>query len=374
MGKKLTIEFIKEQFEKENYILLSTIYVNSREKINFICPNGHQYTICWDSWRSGCRCSICSKNVFQYSFEYIKQKFKDENYTLLSSCYTNATTKLKYICPNGHEHSVNWNHWKIGNRCVHCTGNIKHTYEYVKQSFIAENYTLLSTKYNNLSTKLYYRCPNNHVHYITFNNWNKNRRCPTCYKNNNKEQNSSYWKGGITKRNLALYDTYNNRLSYCEETRRDPKEEAILQVKCTKCNTWFTPTRDSVQHRIYTLEKKSSNTAQEANFYCSDECKDACPIFKKQKYSADEKRSKTNSNFTSAELNAWSKEVLKRANNQCEYCGGPATEAHHIYPKKLEPFYALDPDNGVACCEECHYKHGHKDWCSTGNLANIICD
>lgn len=370
MSKKLTIEFIKEQFEKENYILLSTTYVNSREKINFICSNGHQNTICWDSWRSGCRCSICSKNVFQYSFDYIKQKFKDENYTLLSNCYINANTKLKYICPNGHEHSVNWNSWKKGNRCVYCTGNIKHTYEYVKQSFTVENYTLLSTKYNNLSSKLYYRCPNNHVHYTTFNNWNKGRRCPTCYKNNNKEQNSSYWKGGITKKNLALYDTYAPQISFCEKIRKDPIDLDILQVKCIKCNKFFSPTRNQVASRIKALNGYSKG---ESRFYCSDECKHACPIYRKVKYSAEEKRSKINSNFTSEELSIWSKEVIKRAEGVCEYCGASAEHAHHIQPKKLEPFYALDPINGVACCKSCHYKFGHKDECSTGVLAAIIC-
>lgn len=70
----------------------------------------------------------------------------------------------------------------------------------------------------------------------------------------------------------------------------------------------------------------------------------------------------------------WSKEVLARADNICEYCGEIATDAHHIQPKKLEPFYALDPDNGIACCEECHYKYGHSGSCSTGALANTMCN
>jgi len=48
---------------------------------------------------------------------------------------------------------------------------------------------------------------------------------------------------------------------------------------------------------------------------------------------------------------------------------------HHSRPQKLEPGFVLDPDFGVACCEKCHYKYGHKPGteCSTGNLANMIC-
>jgi len=39
---------------------------------------------------------------------------------------------------------------------------------------------------------------------------------------------------------------------------------------------------------------------------------------------------------------------------------------------KTHPYLALDPDNGISFCEECHYKIGHKTGteCSTGNLAN----
>jgi len=62
--------------------------------------------------------------------------------------------------------------------------------------------------------------------------------------------------------------------------------------------------------------------------------------------------------------------------NICEYgCGKEATDVHHIRPQKLEPFFSLDPDYGLACCEECHYKYGHKTGseCSTGNLAQIAC-
>lgn len=29
--------------------------------------------------------------------------------------------------------------------------------------------------------------------------------------------------------------------------------------------------------------------------------------------------------------------------------------------------------NGICLCERCHDKHGHKDECSTGNLAKLVC-
>jgi len=308
-GKKLTIEFIKTSFEKEGYTLLSEEYINSRSKLNYICSKGHQHSMVWDNWKAGKLCPSCAYNA-KPIFEFVKASFEVENYILLSKEYITSITKLNYICSNGHKHSIIWNSWQQG------------------------------------------------------------KRCPTCHRNNNIGKNIHFWKGGVRKRNVPLYDTYASQLSFCEETRRDPNNLDLLQVKCVKCSRWITPKLSNVTTRINALNSLSRG---EGRFYCSDECKHSCSIFAKKKYSAEDRHSKININFTLAELSIWSKEVLKRANNICEYCNNPATEAHHIQPKKLEPFFALDPDNGIACCEACHYKYGHKDECSTGALANIIC-
>ena len=307
--KKLTIEFVRESFEKEGYVLLSEEYISAKSKLNYICPQGHKHSIIWDNWQQGHKCPSCAGNA-KYTIKFVKNSFEKEGYTLLSKEYTGAHSKLDYICPEGHQHNIRWNDWQKG------------------------------------------------------------VRCPTCFKNNNIGQGCFHWKGGARLRNLPLYDTYSSQLSFCEEIRRAPEEKIILQVKCAKCSKWFTPTLNNVVNRIKALNSSKG----EHRFYCSDECKHACPIYRKVKYSADEKRSKTNPNFTSEELSTWSKEVLARADNICEYCGELAEHAHHIQPKKLEPFFALDPDNGIACCESCHYKYGHTGTCSTGVLANIVCN
>jgi hypothetical protein len=36
MSKKLTIEFIREQFEKEGYTLLTKEYINNKQKLEYI--------------------------------------------------------------------------------------------------------------------------------------------------------------------------------------------------------------------------------------------------------------------------------------------------------------------------------------------------
>jgi len=160
-----------------------------------------------------------------------------------------------------------------------------------------------------------------------------------------------------------------------EEMRYNPdkpgKKEIQVRCKNHKCpnskeqDGWFTPSGRQIEHRLSALDYDGSY------FYCSDECKETCPIYGRKAITL----IKTDSNikYTSTEYHIWQQEVLKRAEHKCEYCGEQATIAHHSRPKKLEPFYVLDPDFGIACCEKCHYEKGHKDECSTGNLASKIC-
>ena len=105
----------------------------------------------------------------------------------------------------------------------------------------------------------------------------------------------------------------------------------------------------------------------ESRFYCSDACKESCEVFNTKLY---RKNQNSTDNYG---YNIWREEVLSRARYRCEYCGRKANTAHHSRPKKLEPFFSLDPDYGIACCSKCHNNFGHVDECSTGNLASIVC-
>lgn len=122
--RKLAHEFIKAQFEKEGYELLSKIYVNQREKLKTVCPEGHFYEVCWSDWKQGRRCPICaiekgaSKRRKKRGF--IVKSFNKEGYFLKPFEYRNNDQKLDYICPNGHEHSISWHNWNSGWRCPAC--------------------------------------------------------------------------------------------------------------------------------------------------------------------------------------------------------------------------------------------------------------
>jgi len=184
------------------------------------------------------------------------------------------------------------------------------------------------------------------------------------------------------KKGISKYKTQYPIFSKVEEMRYNPDKpgKKEIQVHCKnhlcpnskKQDGWFTPTYQQIYERMRQLEHPEGTDG--SYFYCCDECKFKCPLYKMQpSVIINQNNLPSVIQYTQEEHQTFRNEVLKRANYKCEYCGNKAIHVHHSRPQKLEPFYSLDPDFGIACCEKCHYEKGHKDECSTGNLANKVC-
>jgi len=132
------------------------------------------------------------------TIEFVRESFAERGYTLLSTEYKDNRTKLLYICCNGHESEITFSNWAHGQRCAYCDGNAKYTYAHVKASFEELGYTLISTEYVNALSKLIYKCPLGHVGKINWNKWSMGRRCFECSKLNKFGATNSNWRGGIT--------------------------------------------------------------------------------------------------------------------------------------------------------------------------------
>jgi len=198
MSIKITIEYVTKQFEKESYNLLSKEYINCREKLSYICSKGHEHSISWDDWRHGRRCPYCAGKI-KKTIEFIRFEFLKEGYNLLINEYRSSFQKLSYICPNGHKHYIKWNDWQQGIRCFYCyEGNVKLTIEFINFEFEKEGYKLLTKEYNNAFSKLDYICSNNHIHSIRWNDWQQGHRCIYCGMINNSGSLHYNWKGGIS--------------------------------------------------------------------------------------------------------------------------------------------------------------------------------
>jgi hypothetical protein len=199
MGKRLTYEFVKSKFEEEGYELLSGEYINSKTKLKYRCPKGHEHQIGFSEWKKGQRCPHCIHDSFRHRYNYVKECIESEGYTLVSKEYVNNRSKLNLICPKGHSTSMTFGNWRIGFRCKYCAKNVKFTLDFVRGQFEKEDYVLLSPTYINQKQKLKYKCPYGHKHEITFTDWyNGEYRCPTCYAVKMFGPGNHEWRGGVS--------------------------------------------------------------------------------------------------------------------------------------------------------------------------------
>ena len=212
-NKKHTIEFVRESFEDSEFILITKKYINAKQKLECICPKGHRHFITWGHWQQGTRCPTCANDSQKFTIKFIIKDFKKNKYILITKEYINSKQKLYYICPEGHRHSMTWGDWQQGKRCPTCANNYKRLgITIIKKEFEKDTYNLLTTEYINSFKKLEYICPEGHRHSMTWNNWRQGRRCPTCWAIKNFGKESSGWKGGISKE------------PYCKDWTKDLKE------------------------------------------------------------------------------------------------------------------------------------------------------
>jgi len=119
----------------------------------------------------------------KYTIDYIKKQFADVDYEMLEEVYINAHTKMKYRCNNNHIQSMTYNNFTQLKRCPSCKkipAN-KHDFDYVKQIFAQDGYLLLSTIYIDANDKLVTQCPSGHNWHTTFSNFkNRHSRCFDC--------------------------------------------------------------------------------------------------------------------------------------------------------------------------------------------------
>ena len=119
--RKLTIEFVIKEFEKGGYKCLSTEYINANQKLDYICPEGHRESIKWNNWQQGIRCPTCDGNK-KLTIDFIKSEFKKKEWVCISNEYINSYSNLECVCPEGHIGAIRWSNWQQGHGCSICYG------------------------------------------------------------------------------------------------------------------------------------------------------------------------------------------------------------------------------------------------------------
>lgn len=205
--KKLTIEYIREQFEKVEDKLLTTEYINNRQKLDYICKNGHRHSIGWSDWWNGHKCPYCANRLVcdDNCLKTFYPKLAKELYSIKNGGLTadkilpGSNKKIWWICDKGHEWCTSPNNRvNGGTNCPYCVGNVRLNIEFIGSKFEEEDCILLTKEYINSKQKLDYICPNRHEHSIRWSCWQQGNRCPTCDIINRSGENHYNWLDGIT--------------------------------------------------------------------------------------------------------------------------------------------------------------------------------
>lgn len=206
---KLTYEYIKEYIESFGYKLISSEYINSREKLNMKCCNGHIISMNWDNFKYGKRCRECANKKLsderKFNYEDVKKKIELMGLKLISDKYESNNKNLKLICSCGNEFERSYNNLLKNQKCTKCKvkKSKKFTYDYVKKFIENEGYELLSKEYNGCNENLEVRCEKNHKPYkVKFSNFKNGKRCPHC--NGGIKHDFEYIKNEIEKNSYKL--------------------------------------------------------------------------------------------------------------------------------------------------------------------------
>lgn len=194
MGKKLTLEIVKERLKNINPMveIIDDVYKGSKAKMKCKCLKescGHEFEMSWDSLSGGHGCHKCAGRP-TLSIDIIKQRVKEiaPEITILSTEYTNRKSKILCKC-NKPECSYEWKTSSesllIGNKCPMCSGVAKLDIETVVKRTLEINpdMEILDKEYRGNKSKLKIRClKDGHIFYSSWASISKGRKCPKCAK------------------------------------------------------------------------------------------------------------------------------------------------------------------------------------------------
>lgn len=182
-SRKIPEHHVRDSLEARGYEMLAP-YTGNLRPLSFRCPQGHQGEMTWASFQDGHGCRECSFSIrgavkSQNTGKRAAEKFEAEGYRMISP-YKSAHGLIDFICPKGHQHSMSWTNFDSGMRCLYCSStNRPVTQEKVDASFSDEGFKLMD-KYKNKKKKMRFICPEGHEHSISWDNWNAGNRCGIC--------------------------------------------------------------------------------------------------------------------------------------------------------------------------------------------------
>lgn len=182
----------------------------------------------------------------------------------------------------------------------------------------------------------------------------KKYRASKAYEKNKKNRIKSQ-----QKKRVSPVPQKSSLIEKVPATDKPKIKSGFLSVECKNCKKRMFPNYQQVMNRIRSF---SGEHHGEMNFYCSDRCKQECPVFHFNTRLQIDPRSKLYTPPTiaqkarSAQTNDLKKEQCREYGyNYCERCGDIINvDLHHTLPISKHGENATDPDSHVLFCPGCH--------------------
>lgn len=190
--------------------------------------------------------------------------------------------------------------------------------------------------------------------YYKLNKNEKLKKARKRYHKKTKHQTLQHQKEWYKSKALYNGMAFQKIIPY-QETRQNPNKKSIGQIRCAYCGKWYSPTNLEIKNRCRGLVTTSGG---EGNIYCSESCKQACPVFKKVSWPDGFKKA------SSREVNPYTRQLcFEKDGYTCQKCGANGSKiqlhCHHIKTYTLNKILGNDIDNVITLCKACH-KTVHK--------------
>ena len=185
-AKAHSIEMMHEIAASRGGRCLSPSYRNNRTKLRWRCAHGHEWeavpeSIVSSGKRKGSWCPIC---VGKLPRKLACQKLKDlasaRGGELLSRCYHDARTPLRWRCAKGHEWEAVPDAVKHGTWCPVCGGSYPLSLAMMRECAGKYAGACLSTNYVNSKTHLRWKCAEGHEWTSKPDHVLRGHWCPIC--------------------------------------------------------------------------------------------------------------------------------------------------------------------------------------------------
>lgn len=310
MVKKLSLENVSKIFEENGCVLLSKEYINNSSYLDFKCVCGNDDKVTLAKFKEGRRCKECGikkvKEKLSLSYDYVQNYFLEHGCILLSDRYENSNTDIWYLCACGKLSKTTFGNYKYheSKRCRKCSLKIVHSKNRRSLKEIQDYFAEFGCEL------------------ITDNYINTKQTLKYVCRCGNKEATT----------NFESFSTGKKTCSNCMNVKYDFKyvKKYFEDSGCTLLSTSYKYMTDKLD---YICKCNSKAETQFYRFLAGQRCMKCRDL----KFNIGEKSLKWNggitsiSNYARGRLHDWIKDSKNKCDNKCIITGSSEYDVHHLY-------------------------------------------